>query len=294
VIEYRSVTGRAALAGFALALLLAWLCYRPALSGTFQLDDVANLDGLAAVSDYDSTLNFIGSGAAGPLGRPIAMLSFALQADSWPQDAAAFLRVNVLIHLLNAILVALCLLRVAVGMRIDMTKAMTIAALSASAWVLMPLLASASLLVVQRMSTLSATFVLLGLIGYLLARARIDDRPRQALLGMSASLVIGTMLAMLCKESGALLPVFALVLESTVLGRPGRLKPQRWRAWQFVFLAAPLLLILLYLATWWPYPESLIQRRDFNGTERLLTQAGILWTYLFKAVLGVPGRLGIF
>jgi hypothetical protein len=198
VIEYRSVTGRAALAGFALALLLAWLCYRPALSGTFQLDDVANLDGLAAVSDYDSTLNFIGSGAAGPLGRPIAMLSFALQADSWPQDAAAFLRVNVLIHLLNAILVALCLLRVAVGMRIDMTKAMTIAALSASAWVLMPLLASASLLVVQRMSTLSATFVLLGLIGYLFARARIDDRPRQALLGMSACLAVGTVLAMLC------------------------------------------------------------------------------------------------
>ena len=294
MIDRRSLTGRAALAGFALALLLAWVCYRPALGGTFQLDDVANLDGLAAVSDVDSTLNFISSGIAGPTGRPIALLSFALQADSWPQDAAAFLRVNVLIHLLNATLLAFCLLRVAAGMRTGAAQATKIAALSAAAWALMPLLASASLLVVQRMSTLSATFVLLGLIGYLSARARIDDRPRQALIGMSASLVIGTILAMLCKESGALLPVFALVLEGTVLARPRRLNLLRWRAWQLVFLGAPLLLILLHLASWWPYPESLVQRRGFDATERLLTEAGILWTYLFKAVLGLPGRLGIY
>lgn len=294
MIDSRSATGRVALVGFALALLLAWLCYRPALSGTFQLDDLGNLSALAEVSDTASALDFVSSGRAGPLGRPVALLSFALQADSWPKGALPFLEVNLLIHLFNAVLVAFCLLQLAVAKRVDNSKAMLVASLSATAWVLMPLLASASLLVVQRMTTLSATFLLLGLIGYLLARARIEDRPWQALLGMSASLVVFTILAALCKESGLLLPVFALVLEATVLPRPSRLEAQRWRAWQAVFLVAPLLLILLQLASWWPYPESLARRRDFDAGERLLTQAQILWIYLFKAVLGLPGQLGIY
>ena len=292
--DFRSVTGRAAVAVFILALLLAWLCYRPALSGAFQLDDLSNLGGLAQVSDTASALDFASTGTAGPLGRPVALLSFALQADRWPEGATAFLEVNFLIHILNAVLVAACLLQIAIAMRIEISKAMLVAALAAAAWVLMPLLANASLLVVQRMTTLSATFLLLGLIAYLLARARIGDRPRQALLGMGASLVVFTALSALCKESGLLLPVFALVLEATVLARPERLNARQWRTWQAVFLFAPLLLILLQLASWWPYPESLVQRRNFDAGERLLTQAQILWEYLFKAALGLPGWLGIY
>ena len=290
----RSVNGRTALAGLVFALILAWLCYRPALSGTFQLDDISNLDGLADVSDTASAFEFVGTGLAGPLGRPVALFSFALQADRWTEGATAFLEVNVLIHLLNALLVAYCLLQVSIGMRVETSKAMLVASLSAAAWVLMPLLASASLLVVQRMTTLSGTFLLLGLIGYLSARTRIDHRPWQALLGMSASLVIFTTLAALCKESGLLLPVFAFVLEATVLRRPERLNIKHWRAWQSVFLVAPLLLVLLQLAAWWPYAEYLARRRDFDAGERLLTQAQVLWEYLFKAVLGLPGQLGVY
>jgi hypothetical protein len=273
---------------------MAWACYWPALSGDFQLDDMPNLGGLAHVSDYDSALDFVLGGKAGPLGRPIALLTFAWQADSWQQGAAPFLKFNLLLHLLNALLVATCSLRLALSMRAEYSKAIAIAALAASAWVLMPLLATASLLVVQRMATLSASFVLLGLIGYLVARARIDERPRQALLGMSASLIGGTLLAVFSKESGLLLPVFALVLEATVLARPSALSTQRWRAWQAIFLFAPLAVILAYLAMHWSYGDSLVQRRGFGAGERLLTEARILWLYLFKAVLGLPDRLGIF
>lgn len=294
MIDMRSVSGRSALAGLALALLLAWLCYRPALSGAFQLDDISNLDGLAYVSDTASAFEFVAAGSAGPLGRPIALFSFALQADRWSEGARAFLEVNLLIHLLNAVLVAFCLLQIAIGMRVETSKAMLVASLSAATWVLMPLLASASLLVVQRMTTLSATFLLLGLIGYLAARARIEHRPWQALLGMSASLLIFTTLAALCKESGLLLPVFAFALEATVLRRPERLNTRHWRVWQAVFLVSPLLLVLLQLATWWSYPEYLARRRNFDAGERLLTQAHVLWEYLFKAVLGLPGQLGIY
>jgi len=285
---------RIALVALALVLLLAWTCYRPALSGAFQLDDIPNLGGLSRVSDLDSGLRFTLSGDAGPLGRPIALATFAWQAESWAQGASAFLRTNVLIHILNAALLAFFVLRLSLCMSMDRGRATTNAVVVASIWVLLPLLATSSMLVVQRMTTLSATFMLLGLAGYLLARSRSDEAPQRALLGMSASLVVGTTLAMLCKESGVLLPVFVLVLEATVLERPANIENRTWRIWQAVFLGAPLLIIVAYLAMHGSYSEALVQRRGFTAGERLMTEAKLLWAYLFKAILGRPDTLGIF
>ncbi|MGI9272190.1 MAG: hypothetical protein ACR2QT_10475 [Woeseiaceae bacterium] len=294
MIDFRSLHRRAALVGFVFALLFAWACYRPAVTGAFQLDDFSNLGGLSRVSDLDTALDFMISGRAGPLGRPISLATFAAQADSWAQGASAFLEINFLIHLLNAVLVAFCMWRLALQMSIERTRAMNIAALAASAWVLMPLLATASMLVVQRMTTLSATFVLVGLAAYLLARTRIAERPRAAMLGMSISLVLGTLFAMLCKESGLLLPVYILVLEATVLTRPDSIQLKRWRTWQALFLLTPLIVVVAYLGSQLSYADWMVQRRGFTASERLLTEAQLLWVYLSKAVLGLPDKLGIF
>ena len=70
------------LSGFLLVLVLAGICYRPALSGAFQLDDVGNLADLTYVEDMDTAADFVLAGKAGPLGRPVALLTFALQAES--------------------------------------------------------------------------------------------------------------------------------------------------------------------------------------------------------------------
>lgn len=285
---------RIALIGFGLALVLAWVSYQPAVSGDWQLDDRANLGGLAAVTDADSTLDFILAGAAGPLGRPIALASFAAQAGSWGDGAAPFLKVNIAIHLLNAILLAVCIYRLTLLLPAYRRQALPVAALAASIWVLMPLLATSSLLVVQRMTTLSATFVLLGLAAYLLARSRLAVAPRAALAGMSVSLTAGTLLAALTKESGLLLPVYVLVLEATLLPRPSDLSARTWRSWQAGMLGLPLLIIVAYLAYRSGYPQNVVLRRGFDAGERLLTEAQILWIYLYKAVLGRPSTLGIF
>jgi hypothetical protein len=286
--------GRAGLIGFGLVLLLAWACYRPALTGAFQLDDAANLGGLTQVSDFAAAFDFTFSGKAGPLGRPIVLATFAVQADHWEQGAGAFLKVNVIIHLLNAVLLAFCLYQLSLAMAMERHRAIAVAVGSASIWVLMPLLATSSLLVVQRMTTLSAMFVLLGLAGYLVARTSIGVAPRRALVGMSGSLVGGTILAMFCKESGLLLPVFVLVIESTVLQRPDNLEMRQWRLWKAVFLVLPLLLIVAYLATRLNYPDWVVQRRGFTAGERLLTEARLLWLYLMKSFLALPNKLGIY
>ncbi len=282
------------LIGFCAVLAFAWFCYQPAVSGAFQFDDGFNLGGLEKVDDARSAFDFVFSGTAGPIGRPLALASFALQAESWDQGAAAFLKVNIFIHLLNAALLALCLYQLALQRAIERHDAAIVAVAAASLWVLMPLLATASLLVVQRMTTLSAMFMLLGLGGYLYARAKVHNRPNQALAGMSASLVAGTVLATLCKESGLLLPVFVLVLEATVLERPTGIKTRVWRVWQFIFLVSPLVLLLIYLTSWFDYSDALVARRGFNAWERLLTETRVLWIYLSKALVGIPSQPGIY
>lgn len=280
--------------GFVAVLAFAWFCYQPAISGAFQLDDEFNLGGLAQIEDAQSAFSYIFSGMSGPTGRPLALASFAVQADSWEQGASAFLRANILIHLLNAALLAVCLYQLSRHRAIARVDAAVVAAVAATLWVLMPLLATASLLVVQRMTTLSAMFMLLGLNGYLFARARIHAGEKQALTSMGASLVIGTVLASLCKESGLLLPVFVLILEATILERPDGIAPRTWRKWQLIFLASPLALLLIYLGTWLDYPDATIASRGFNAWERLLTESRILWTYVLKALAGFPEKLGIY
>jgi hypothetical protein len=282
------------LAGFAIVLLLAWFCYRPALSGDFQLDDFANLSGLQHVQDGATLLDFVLSGTAGPTGRPVALWTFALQADAWPEGAEAFLQVNILLHLLNAALLAALLFQLAQAQGAGRDRSAMIAAFAAGIWVLMPLLATSSLLVVQRMTTLSATFVIAGLLAYLLARRRIDDAPGKALVGMGASLTLATALAMLSKETGILLPVYALVLEATVLTAPRAVPGRHWRVFRGVFLGVPAAVVVVYLATQSVYPEWAVARRGFTGWERLLIEAQLLWVYLLKALVGLPSQLGIY
>lgn len=285
---------RLSLAGFAIVLLLAWSCYRPALSGDFQLDDRANLADLERVEDARSMFDFVLAGTASPTGRPIALLSFALQADEWEQGAGAFLHVNVLIHLLNALLLAASLYHLSRARGIGRDQSAQVAMLAAGIWVLMPLLATSSLLVVQRMTTLSATFALLGLIAYLLARSRIEQAPGRSLLWMSVSLILATGLAALVKETGLLLPVYVLTLEATVLRRPGSLTPIRWRGWQGLFLGLPAAVILAYLAWRASYPDWTVARHGFTAWERLLSELPLLWQYLQKAIYGVPSALGVY
>jgi len=275
-------------------LVVGWFVYRPALSGPFLLDDIPNLGDLSSIEDTASALQYVLAGTAGPLGRPLALASFVPQAAAWGTDAEPFIRTNVLIHLLNGLLIfalASQIARIALGDKRDVAWL----ALSASAlWIFMPLLASSSLLIVQRMTTLSATFVVAGLFSYLIARRQLELRPTASLVGMSLSLVTATLLAAFTKENGALLPVFVLVLEATILSPPQNVPTLRWKAWRGMFLIAPALFFLVYLVAQLPYNEQVISKRDYTGAERLFTEARILWEYLINAFFPRGSELGPF
>lgn len=275
-------------------LVLGWFVYRPALSSTFLLDDFENLGELGSVTDFESTANFVLSGSAGPLGRPLALVTFAAQASEWNSGAAPFLELNIFIHLLNGLLLYLFVRQLARELGIERGDAGILAFATAAFWLLMPLLASSTLMVVQRMTTLSATFMLGGLSGYLFARRSLDARPNTALAGMGAALVVATLLAVLSKENGALLPLLVLVMEMTLLTPPQRLPKLHWNAWSSAFLLAPTLLIVVFLLSQASYSDSLVLRRDFTVWERLMTESRILWDYVINAFFARAGQFGPF
>lgn len=266
---------------------IAYWLYADSFGEAANYDDIPNLQGLSGIHDFRSALTFVFSGEAGPLGRPIALATFAAQYYNWPHNLGGLVSVNVLIHLLNGLLVAWFGLRLCRSVKRIPVPPVPFAVTLFSLWILHPLLASSSLLIIQRMATLSATFVLLGLIGYLAGRNRLlEKRPTGRAL-MVGSLGVGTLMAMFTKESGALLPAYIWVLEYTLLD-PAR-KLRLWRS----FLHFPPLVLLAYLAARIPNLFD-VGPNGFSGWQRLLTEGPILWRYLQLIFIPTASRLGPF
>src|SRR5207342_3411515 len=281
------MTRRWALFAWTLLLLAAWCAYAPGLSGGFVFDDFINLPALGAtgpVHDAASFWRYITSGAADPTGRPIALLSFLLDARNWPADAAPFLRTNVLLHLLNGTLLWWLLRRLGNG-RVGTPAQVEFAAVTgAGLWLLHPLFVSTTLYIVQREAMLPATFTLLGLIGWVHGREiAVSDAPRGA-VWMCVAMAGGTLLATLSKANGALLPLFAWVLDVTVLREPcdaGRVRTLR-RALTWL----PSLAIVVYLLLPLLHANAPIAGRTWTVAERLMTQPRVLLDYI--QLLAVP------
>src|SRR5690606_32498183 len=99
-------------------------------------------------------------------------------------------------------------------------------------------------------------------------------------------------LAALAKENGVLLPLLVLVTEATVLRhRPRTTTRSLWRLWQLIFLIAPTALLAGYLTLRMQYSESVLVSREFSAPDRLLSQAYILWEYLYRAFLPTTASL---
>ena len=106
--------GLIAIGGFGLLSLHA-MVYWAGLTGGFFFDDSANILEPAGIQvkniSLNALLNVWESGIAGPLGRPISLLSFAANYYFSGFDPYWFKLTNLLIHCVNALLAYLfCLL----------------------------------------------------------------------------------------------------------------------------------------------------------------------------------------
>lgn len=268
-----------ALPGLALwlALIIVYALYLPGQNGTLHFDDEPNLSGLASVSDSQSALLFVTSGIASALSRPVSLASFLLNRWDWPDNPRRFIEVNILIHILNGALLAWLTLRVVRVARPEANqRAAWIAISAATLWLLLPILASTSLMIIQRMTSLSATFVLAGLLLYIVGLSW--EIRNQRFMGRAiqfAGICFGTLLAVFAKENGALLPLYALILEITLLA--GATTLSATRRWRKLLLALPVLALFGYLVI--QFSPTDFTDRDFSLIERLRTQPIALWDY---------------
>lgn len=269
------------------------LCYWPSLSGPFIFDDAPNLELLGVGGGIDSLaslVEFVSSAQAGPLGRPLSLASFAIDGQTWPTDPQPFRITNLVIHLINGLLVLL-LARSLLATSLDRTLATRLAVVCMALWILHPLLVSTTAYVIQRMTQLAALFVLTGLLSYIHGRKMLGVQSVRGWSWIVIGMGVSGVLALLSKESGILLPFYALVIELTVFSRAPLARAQRTAL--LALLIVPVLAMPAYVALNWDALQAGFDFRPFTMRERLLTQANVLVGYLQQSFAPSLSGLGI-
>lgn len=277
-----------------LVLLVVVAIYHPGLQGGFIFDDYPNLQELGAyggVVDLETFNNFVFNGIASSLGRPLALATFLLDDNNWPSQGVWFKETNLKIHLLTGLLLCWASLNLMRLLGRSESEAAWIALLNCAIWLLHPYMISTTLYVVQRMAQLAALFMLCGITGYLHGRLLIErNHARSGYIWMSASLIAFTLLGLLSKENGILLPMLIVVIEFCL---PTSTPKLFWQ-WRLLFLWLPSLAIVIGLLSRIELNADAWGNRPFTQWERVITQPRILWEYLYHLYIPrIEGR-GLF
>ncbi len=276
-----------------LLLLISYSIFKQGLGGDFLFDDYSNLSGLTQVNSTSTALDYIYSGIAGPGGRPLSLLTFAIQATSWPDHPSNFIHVNIFIHLINGLLVGALSMKLANFTSSPNKSIFTL--LVTSFWILHPIQVSPVLFVVQRMTLLSATFTLLGVVLYLHGR-KYHANNIWSWVWILLALCM-TIPATLSKENGILLPGLLLIIEVTLLSglssnyeiKPSSVGSNHVVIFRNLLIAIMVLAIafpsLLYLYRLWPDFEDIVFSKGYTLSLHAATESRVVLDYLALILL---------
>lgn len=284
--------------GIAAALILAagFLVYAPGLSGPFLFDDFPNIVYNEHLKIPALTLDQLMSAAfsskAGPLYRPIAMASFAINAYFSGMHPYWFKFTNLMIHLLCGLLVITLSRLLLASYReqrapwLSETRVRWVAMLLAAAWIVHPLNLTAVLYVVQRMVTIASLFMLASVCLYVIGRRRqLDVRTGWPLIWLAAP--AAAVIGLFGKEIAVLTPLYLVVIEAVIF----RFKNNRgdWDKPIIVFYMLGLIIPVLCGSVWLLVHSHQFlggySSRTFTITQRLMTEARVLildikWTLI--------------
>jgi len=293
------------LTAFLALCLLTVIIYTPGLSGDYMFDDIQNLlkNNRLVIKTLDTealqAASF--SSGAGKLRRPVSMFSFALNRYFFGIDPYSYKLTNLVIHLLTGLMLLLLSQLILRNLQrhgrvpISTTAASWLPVLVAGIWLVHPLNLTGVLYIVQRMTSLSALFTVMGLCCYVLGRQRLLEQ-RSGWPWIITGLLIFGSLAILSKENGALLPVYMGVIELAVFrfaNREGHIdKPVA--GFFCLLLVLPAVAVLVLLAV---QPDTLLRGytgRVFTLTERVLTETRVLVFYLQQIIAPSINKLGLY
>ena len=274
------------------ALIIGATIFWPGIHGPFLFDDFSNIQNLSLLSNgigSESIGRYVAAYPGSP-GRPISALSFLINDIGWPSDPYGFKYTNIFIHLLNTTLLFATLLLLSKTSNC-LPKSPSWALLAALIWMVHPIQISAQMLTVQRMTLLSATFTILGVMSYVLSITKIRS-PFDALLS-SATIGFFTILAFLSKENGALLPLLIIVINNTLLKDKFQHLEPKQKIIISLSLIIPTTILVLSLLTY-SLQEHAFDLRNYNLIERCYTQLHAVKDYLSLILIPTISGNGIY
>ncbi len=254
------------LAGIAIIVLIAFIAYIPSISGGFIWDDdllitnnslIRASDGLYPIWCTTVPIDY----------WPVLNTTFWIEWRLWGKNPTGYHVVNLILHVLDALLIWLILRKLSIPG----------AFLAAVIFAVHPVNVESVAWIAQRKNMMAMFFFLLSILWYLkieiLSPRASSPLPLWYWLSLAAFI-----LAMLSKGSVAVLPVLLL----------GILWWLRSLTRRDMLRIAPLFLLSVVLTvvnTWFQTHGEPIEIRNAGFAERLLGAGGVLWFYLYKALL---------
>jgi len=270
-----------------LSIAVTIIVYWHGLSGPFVFDDYTNTTQLHLNSLHPGALaNLALSNDSGFLHRPVSILTLGLNKYFSGANPFAYKLTNVVIHIACALALlffAITLLRTHRAGSDVPRHSFLIALFGVTLWLVHPLQVSTVLYVVQRMAELSALFSVLALSSFVLARIALNQQRRTGFMAHALACMIFTILAVLSKENGVLIPLYMALVEWLFFHEQS--PPEAMRTWYSafigLFIVTPVVLGFGYFIT---HLQTFVNAgytlRTFTMEERLLTEAQAIWFYL--------------
>jgi tetratricopeptide (TPR) repeat protein len=289
----------------ALLGLLVVSAYYNTINASWQMDDKPNIlhnkklhiDNLMPETLYETF--FASPGSIKKLYRPLPCLTFALNWYWGQDDPSGYRLVNIVIHVLTAILIFSTVRELFKTPRLTNHFAefeiQCIAFLSTALWALHPIQIQAVTYIVQRMTSMATLYYIAGLLIYI--KARLNLSPKRLLflyLGCFASFV----LSMACKENAATFPLAIILIEIAffsieeesslaILSSP--------RTLLFIVIGFLVFIVAAFHFTS-GNPFSFMNgfvNRSFSLNERVLTEFRVVVFYLSQIFYPHPDRFSI-
>lgn len=283
----------ASLAVLFVVTVLTYLALSRGLPGPFLLDDAIRIQ---SRSIPDLTLSTIAReiDIAGftAFGRPLSLVSLYVTKYLYGNDPGAFKHENIALHLVTGLVVFWLTYRIVAMRQITAQRAEALnsplfyATLTTGLWLAHPLSVSTVLYAVQRMTILSALFTFAALLTYTLSR-QVGLKHFRAKFGMFALVPVFSLFGILSKENAALIPVYFLLIECFVFRFRSRSRHEAriLLAALLLLSALPLLGGVAYFLTHLTPLLNDYAARDFTMSERLGTEAVIVWQYVQMLLL---------
>lgn len=231
----------------------------------------------------------------GKIYRPVSNVTFALNWFFGRDAVSGYHFVNIAIHCTAAVVLYLTivlLFQTPNGKGRDPDQVVFVSLLSATLWAVNPIQTQAVTYIVQRMTSLSALFYLLGI--YFFLRARMASSRKKRWVFWGACLISG-ILALGAKEHTVTLPLSLLLFEAAFF-RGERSDSQRVRWMRIIGACALMLLIAVGVLLSRDLVTGVLggyEQRTFTLLERLLTECRVLVLYFSLIFFPAPTRLSI-